>query len=111
MRILVTGGAGKVATSLRARLVADGRVLRLFDVVRPPEVEGAGAEEAVLGSLTDPDAVAAACQGVDAIVHLGGQSKEADAGDVLRSNAMGTYNLLETARRQGIKRLMLASSS
>ncbi|GIM91144.1 NAD-dependent epimerase/dehydratase family protein [Paractinoplanes toevensis] len=111
MRILVTGGAGKVATSLRSRLVADGRVLRLFDLVHPPEIDGAGAEETVLGSLADPDAVAAACEGVDAIVHLGGQSKEADAGEVLRSNALGTYHLLETARRQGIKRLMIASSS
>jgi uronate dehydrogenase len=111
MRILVTGGAGKVATSLRPRLAAEGRVLRLFDVVRPPEVEGAGDEEVVLGSLADPDAVAAACADVDAIVHLGGQSKEADAGEVLRLNGLGTYHLLETARRHGITRLMLASSS
>lgn len=111
MRILVTGGAGKVATTLRSRLAADGRVLRLFDLVRPPAIEGAGPEEAVLGSLADPDAVAAACADVDAIVHLGGQSKEADAGEVLRANALGTYHLLESARRHGITRLMLASSS
>nr|WP_296073179.1 NAD(P)-dependent oxidoreductase [uncultured Actinoplanes sp.] len=110
-RILVTGGAGKVAASLRSRLVREGRTLRLLDVVRPAAVDGSGDEEVVLASLTDPDAVFAACDGVDAIVHLGGQSKEADAGDVLNANAFGTYNLLEAARKRGIDRLMLASSS
>jgi uronate dehydrogenase len=110
-RILITGGAGKVATSLRPRLAASGRTLRLFDVVRPSEVEGAGAEEVVLASLADHDAVLAACEGVDAIVHLGGQSKEADAGEVLRANALGTYNLLEAARKQDISRVMIASST
>ena len=110
-RILITGGAGKVATSLRPRLVAEGRTLRLLDVVRPAAVEGAGDEEVVLASLADHDAVLAACEGVDAIVHLGGQSKEADAGEVLRSNALGTYNLLEAARKRGIPRLMIASST
>lgn len=110
-RILVTGGAGKVATSLRPRLAREGRTLRLLDVVRPPELEGTGDEEVVVASLADPDAVNAACEDVDAIVHLGGQSKEADTGEVLRANAFGTYNLLEAARKRGITRLMLASSS
>lgn len=110
-RILVTGGAGKVATTLRPRLAAEGRTLRLFDIVAPPPTDGTGDEETVVASLADPDAVLAACEGVDAIVHLGGQSKEADAGEVLRANAYGTYNLLESARRQGVRRLMLASSS
>jgi uronate dehydrogenase len=48
---------------------------------------------------------------VDAIVHLGGQSKEADAEEVLRVNGYGTYCLLEGARQNGIKRIVLASSS
>ena len=110
-RILITGGAGKVATSLRPRLAAEDRTLRLLDIVTPPPLDGTGAEEVVLASLDDPDALVAACEGVDAIVHLGGQSKEADAGEVLRINAFGTYCLLEAARRHGITRVILASSS
>jgi uronate dehydrogenase len=65
----------------------------------------------VIGSLDEPEAVMAACEGVDAIVHLGGQSKEAPAEEVLRVNAFGTYNVLEAARRHGITRVMLASST
>src|SRR3954451_11526700 len=52
-RILLTGGAGKVATSLRPRLAADGRTIRLLDIVEPQPVEGAGAEEVVIASLDD----------------------------------------------------------
>jgi uronate dehydrogenase len=110
-RILITGGSGKVATSLRLRLVTEGRTLRLLDIVAPAPVDDAGDEEVVVASLDDPDAVLAACEGVDAIVHLGGQSKEAPAEEVLRVNAYGTYNLLEAARRHGINRIMLASST
>jgi uronate dehydrogenase len=110
-RILITGGSGKVATSLRPRLASEGRTLRLLDIVAPRPVDGAGAEEVVVASLDDLDAVVEACEGVDAIVHLGGQSKEADAEEVLRVNGYGTYCLLEGARRNGVRRVVLASSS
>jgi len=110
-RLLITGGAGKVAALLRPRLAAPGRTLRLLDIVAPAPVEGGGAEEVVIASVDDPEALAAACEGVDAIVHLGGQSRESDAEDVLRRNAYGTYCLLEAARRTGVRRVVLASSS
>jgi len=110
-RILITGAAGKVATSLRPRLAAEGRTLRLLDIVEPPPIEGTGPEEVTIASLDDPGAVAEACAGVDAIVHLGGQSKEADAAEVLRINGFGTYCLLEAGRQAGVTRFVLASSS
>ena len=110
-RILLTGAAGKVGTLLRPRLARPGRTLRLFDPVAPGPLDGTGAEETVVASVDDPDAAEAACAGVDAIVHLGGQSKEADAAEVLRVNAYGTYCLLEAARRHGVRRVVLASSS
>ncbi len=110
-RILITGGSGKVATSLRPRLATPGRTLRLLDVVAPRPVDFSGDEEVVLASLDDPEAVRAACAEVDAVVHLGGQSKEAPAEEVLRVNAFGTYNLLEAARAEGVGRVVLASST
>jgi uronate dehydrogenase len=110
-RILITGAAGKVATSLRPRLATPGRTLRLLDIVAPEPIDGTGAEEIVVASVDDQDAMVAACEGVDAIVHLGGQSKEADAEEVLRLNAYGSYCLLEAARRTGVSKVVLASSS
>jgi nucleoside-diphosphate-sugar epimerase len=110
-RLLITGGAGKVAALLRPRLAAPDRTLRLLDIATPGPAAGSGAEEVVIASVDDPDALVAACEGVDAIVHLGGQSRESDAEDVLRRNAYGTYCLLEAARRTGVRRVVLASSS
>jgi uronate dehydrogenase len=109
-RILITGAAGKVATLLRPRLARPDRVLRLLDVREPEPLSGA-IEEIHTGSVTDLDAMVSACQGVDAIVHLGGQSREAGAEEVLRLNAYGTYCVLEAARRRGIRRVVLASSN
>jgi uronate dehydrogenase len=107
-RILITGGAGKVAALLRPRLARPGRVLRLLDVRDPA---GGAGEEAVVGSVTDRDTVVEACRGVDAVVHMGGQSRESGAEEVLRLNALGTYTVLEAARLAGVRRVVIASSN
>ena len=113
-RILVTGAAGGVATLLRPLLARPGRTVRLLDVREPaPLADGpAGAdEEVVIGSVTDLDAMTKACEGVDAIVHLGGQSREASFETVLDLNVRGTYATLEAAHRAGVPRVVLASSN
>jgi dTDP-4-dehydrorhamnose reductase len=113
-RILVTGAAGLVGSSLRPRLARPGRLLRLLDLREPDRLElpaGAPAEEVVLASVTDLDAMTAACAGVSAVVHLGGQSREAGAGEVIGVNGYGAYCALEAARRAGVTRVVLASSS
>ena len=110
-RVLITGGAGKVAKLLRSRLAAPDRVLRLLDI-RAPEPAGPGeAVECVTASVTDLDAMTEACRGVDAIVHLGGQAREADVDTVLHNNMLGSYTVMEAARRAGVTRVVLASSS
>lgn len=108
-RLLITGGAGKVAALLRPRLKREGRVVRLLDIAEPTDL--GEDEEFTRGSLTDPDVLAQAVRDVDAIIHMGGQSRESDARDVLESNIYGTYLLFEAARHAGVKRVLLASSS
>lgn len=107
-RILITGGAGKVAALLRPRIARPDRTVRLLDIVSTPP---SGGEEFVLGSLTSSDDVKAAVQGVDAIVHLGGQSRESSFEDVMQANLVGTHNLFEAARAEGVTRVVLASSN
>jgi uronate dehydrogenase len=106
-RLLITGAAGRIGGFLRPRLRRPGRTLRLLDTA---PIEGAQDEIAV-ADLTDADAVAAACAGVDAIVHLGGLSGEAPLADVLRVNVTGTANVLDGARDAGVRRVVLASSA
>jgi len=107
-RILITGGAGKVAALLRTRLARPGRSLRLVDVRPTAPAEG---EEVVVASVDDLDAMTLACKDVDAVVHLGGLAKEDTVENVLRVNAYGTFCVLEAARLAGVRRVVLASSN
>jgi NAD(P)-dependent dehydrogenase (short-subunit alcohol dehydrogenase family) len=106
--IVITGAAGRIGTMLRPRLATPGRVLRLLDVAGV--AAGAG-EEAVTASVTDMDAMTSACEGADAVIHLGGIPSEAPWDRVLDVNINGTYTVLEAARRAGAGRVILASSN
>ncbi|MFJ7494429.1 NAD-dependent epimerase/dehydratase family protein [Streptomyces sp. NPDC097727] len=109
-RILVTGAAGRIGRELRPRLARAGRTLRLLDVA---ETEPAGPEEnveTVRASFTDQDAIDAACRDVDAVLHLGGLAGETSWERIAAINIDGTRRVLEAVRRQGVPRVVLASS-
>ena len=108
-RILLTGAAGGLGQALRPRLKANCSILRSSDRV---DFGLAGEhEEMVLADLADASAVLAMMQGVDAVVHLGGVSTEAAFEPILQANIVGMYNLYEAARKQGVKRIVFASSN
>ena len=52
-----------------------------------------------------------ATAGIDCVVHLAGQSTEAEWEKVLPLNIEGCYNVFEAARRSGVKRIVFASSN
>ena len=109
-RLLVTGGAGRVAALLRPQLAGAGRTLRLLDIRTPDDLTDG--EEPVIASVDDIEAMTRACAGVDAVLHLGGYAGEvAGAEDMLRVNGYGTWCVLEAARRNGVSRVVLASSN
>jgi uronate dehydrogenase len=62
-------------------------------------------------NLADADAVLAAMDGVDAVVHLGGVSTEQAFAPILQGNIIGAYNLYEAARKKGARRVVFASSN
>ncbi|MCJ0761652.1 NAD-dependent epimerase/dehydratase family protein [Variovorax terrae] len=106
--VLITGAAGGIATHLRHEL--RGRyALRLCDL-RPVADLQAG-ESFVCADLASLDDMAAAMQGVQAVVHLGGLSMEGAWEDVLSANVAGCYNAFEAARRAGVRRFIFASSN
>ncbi|MFG1920675.1 NAD-dependent epimerase/dehydratase family protein [Cryptosporangium sp. NPDC048952] len=107
--VLVTGAAGRIGTALRTRIARPGRTLRLLDVA--PLGELAPGEEAVRTSLADAESVAAACEGVDAIVHLAGIPTESTYDEIQTVNVEGTRAVLEGARQHGVGRLLYASSN
>ncbi|MEV7098836.1 NAD(P)-dependent oxidoreductase [Amycolatopsis sp. NPDC051045] len=107
-RVLITGSAGVVGTLMRPRLRRPGRVLRLLDLAPQTASDG---EEVLTASVTDPEAMASACEGVDALIHLGGHSRENSWEATLDVNINGTQTVLEAARKAGIGRVILASSN
>lgn len=110
-RLLITGAAGVVGRFMRTRLARPGRILRLMDIAAPEPAAADEPVEIVTGSINDPDVLAAACRDVDAVVHLGGQSREDTWANILATNVDGTHNVLEAARVAGVTRMILASSN
>ncbi|MYZ44346.1 NAD-dependent epimerase/dehydratase family protein [Schauerella aestuarii] len=108
-RLLLTGASGNLGRVLRERLRPYADILRLSDIndLGPT----AAHEEAIVCDLADADGVDRLVQGVDAIVHLGGVSVERPFDEILPANIQGVYNLYEAARKQGVKRVVFASSN
>ena len=114
---LVTGGAGFIGSHLVDDLVRRGGRVRVFDdfstglranLTHP-------AVEVVEGSLTDPAAVGRAVAGAGVVYHLGALASVARSVENPAAThaacATGTLNLLDAARRGGVRRVVYAASS
>jgi uronate dehydrogenase len=108
-RVLITGAAGGIGTHLRRLMKPFYSALRLSDLKTPAGLSDD--EEFIQADLTDLASVEKVCNGVDGIVHLGGHSVEGAWETILNANIIGCYNLFEAARRQGVKRIVFASSN
>lgn len=108
-RLLLTGAAGNLGKELRPRLKSYCETLRLShrrDI--GPAAEG---EEIVIASLENAEEMFKLLEGVDAVVHMGGVSTEQPWEPILAGNIVGMVNLYEAARKQGVKRIVFASSN
>ncbi|MFF7993291.1 NAD-dependent epimerase/dehydratase family protein [Kitasatospora xanthocidica] len=104
--VLITGAAGRIGACLRESLPGYGYRLRCFDRLPVPGEPGA-----VTAELRDAEALAAAMEGVDAVVHLAGIPGEAPFADILAANIDGTYRLYDAARAAGVRRIVNAGSN
>ncbi|MGP1396197.1 MAG: NAD-dependent epimerase/dehydratase family protein [Inquilinaceae bacterium] len=108
-RLLITGAAGALGTALRQRLAGEYPILRLSD--RADMGPAAANEEIHRCELTDREAVDRMLDGVDAVIHLGGQPVEAPWDVIIGSNLLGAINVWEAARKAGTRRILFASSN
>ncbi|NWF80337.1 MAG: GDP-mannose 4,6-dehydratase [Chloroflexi bacterium] len=127
MRILITGGAGFIGCNLAHRLLARGHRVTVFDNLSRPRTpynldwlelfadDAPGALAFIRGDVRDARAVAAAADGVEAIVHLASQvavtSSVQDPRTDFEVNALGTFNVLEAARRNPARPAVLYAST
>ncbi|MGY3483710.1 nucleoside-diphosphate-sugar epimerase [Bradyrhizobium sp. USDA 4011] len=108
-RILMTGASGGIGTSLRKLLPPIYPDLLLSDIKNPSDL--GSNEKFKAADLADLAEVEAICEGVDGILHFGGYSVEGSWDAILQANIIGCYNLFEAARKQGVKRVIFASSN
>ncbi|MBT6202198.1 MAG: NAD(P)-dependent oxidoreductase [Rhodospirillaceae bacterium] len=109
MKVLVTGAAGAIGRVLRDGIAGRYDLVRLTDRVEmAPARQGV---EVVQAELTDMDAVCAAMEGMDAVVHLSAIAFENEWDAILPNNIAATYNVIEAARRCGARRIVFASSN
>lgn len=118
-RVLVTGGAGYVGSALVPQLLAAGYAVNVLDLYlygtelfcahRGPRLRE------VLGDIRDPEVVAKAMEGVDAVIHLACISNDPsyDLDPALgRSINYDAFRpLVRAAKAAGVQRFIYASSS
>lgn len=120
MRVFVTGAAGFIGSNLVDRLLAEGHIVTGWDNFSTGQdrfLTGALSHEnftLVRGDNLDPAKLTRAMAGADTVFHLaanadvrfGLQHPDKD----LEQNTIATYNVLEAARANGVKRFAFSST-
>ena len=129
MNFLVTGGAGFIGSHVCERLLRDGHRVWAFDDLNDfydPQIKRQNLREIqslakpfefIPGDITDAAALAELFSSVkfDQVIHLAARAGVRPSLEkpalYQRVNVEGTVNLLEAARKSGVKKITLASSS
>ncbi len=110
LKALVTGGGGFLGGAIVRQLVERGDTVRSFSRKDYPKLEKLGVEQ-YRGDIGDPEMVAKACAGMDAVFHVA-----AKAGvwgkyeDYYRANTVGTENVIKACFTASIDTLVYTSS-
>lgn len=119
-RVLVTGGAGFIGSHLTDHLLATGHevtVLDDFSTGRRDNLLDAMSDHRFRlchGTIISADDLKVAIEGCEIVLHLAVRSVRHSIGDPIDNhhvNATGTLNVLEAARRHGVRRFVYCSSS
>ncbi len=121
MKTLVTGGAGFIGSHLAELLVAEGHDVIVVDNLTSGRVENLKTISASAGfrfenvDIRDLDKLMPLFDGVDWVFHLAGLADIVPSIEMpsqyYSTNVTGTFNVLESARKAGVKRFIYAASS
>ncbi len=105
--VLVTGASGMLGRAVADDLLDRGYRVRTFQR-GPASLSGV---EQSRGSVTDPNAVARAVEGVSAVIHLAAKvSFTGEWEEFVATNIEGTRNLLVAAQSAGVEDFVFVSS-
>ena len=108
-KLVLTGAAGRLGSYLREPLSKMCDVLVSTDIAEDVGTLYPG-EAYVSADLADLDAMVALLDGADMVVHFGAVGDEAPFEQILGPNIVGAYNIWEAAYRNGVRRVVYASS-
>lgn len=116
MKVLVTGGAGFIGSHTVDTLLADGHEVTVLDVLSSGEQGNVpSAAHFVCGDICDVDLVNKVLPGHDAIAHLAAYTSVPGSFEQSEQcftiNVHGTLNIIESAIKHRVGRIVLASSS
>ncbi|PLX26228.1 LPS biosynthesis protein WbpP [Candidatus Parcubacteria bacterium] len=117
--VLVTGGAGFIGSNISAELIKRGYNVKVLDNLSTGHLENLESIKDkikfIKGDINDHDLLLQELKDVDFVLHqaaLPSVPRSVDAPlDSHLHNATGTINLLEAAKKSGVKRVVCASSS
>lgn len=118
MRVLITGGAGFIGSQLGFHLRGKGHDVRLVDNLRYGYVDNLVEEGVPFDKFVCMDVRDAGLErlmdGVEVVFHFAGISSlpecSYNAGEAISINVGGTANVLELARRQGVRKIVFSST-
>jgi NADH dehydrogenase len=111
MKVFLTGGTGFVGKNMMQRLLADGQTVRALvrekgKSTSPPQEK----VEFVPGDVVEGTGLDEGMHGCDAVIHLVGIIMEKGKNTFDRVHHIGTRNVVEAAKRTGIKRFVHMSA-
>lgn len=120
-RILVTGGAGFIGSTLTKKLLERGHSVVVLDNFYAGRIENFGEVknhrdlQIVKGDVRDRRVLSKIVKDVDGVVHLAGLVDPVESiknpSETHDVNVTGTLNMLESSVQNGVKRFVFASSA
>jgi len=110
--ILITGGAGFLGSHIADALTSAGHKVKIFDLAESDYLKDG--QEMIVGDILDADAVDKATEGADIVFHMAALA-DIDVAynkpvDTIRVNVLGTTNVLESARKNKVERVIFGST-
>ena len=111
MTVLVTGAAGHLGNNIVRALLAHGRRVRALVHSESASLRGLGVEEQP-GDILDRPSLDRAFEGIEVVYHFAAMVSiiPSEGPRVIRTNTLGTRNVVDACVAHGVKRLIHASS-
>lgn len=110
MKTFITGGAGFLGINLVRHLRAKGHTVTSYDIA-PFDYPERDAIDVVTGDIRDAAKMRRAMSGADVVVHAAAALPLYSEADIHSTDVVGTTNVMEAARENGIERVVLISST